>query len=271
MFNEYAIFDAEGGFMIKLIATDIDGTLLGLTKTMPERADEIITKLIKKGILFVPASGRSYSAIEHLFVPFINDIAIIAENGGVVNYKGKELFTKTLQKDTLIEVMEFLDQDNIFPIINSRYESYLLPQIVTVREKVAHYCTAMKDIDRFEDIEKDIVSVSIWVTDGSVVEVCNELNKRFNDRAMFVATGKFWIDAIPMGVNKGIGLKMLMKKLNIKSSEVMAFGDYNNDIEMLQLAETSYVMDHATDEMKAYGNFVCSPEEIMSEIEKHAL
>lgn len=254
--------------MIKLIATDIDGTLLGLNKLMPQNANNIIRKMIAKDILFVPASGRSYSSMENLFSSFIKDIAIIAENGAILDYKGEEFFSKIISKKLIINIVQFLETENTFPIINSRNISYLLPRVLTIKDQILNYCTSLHEIKTFDDIKTDIVSISIWVADGQVQEVCNLLTKTWTDDIIFVITGTHWIDAIPSGVNKGEVLKLLMNKLNITKEEVVAFGDYDNDIEMLELARLSYAMDHASNEVKSHAKSICKPSEILDIIEE---
>ncbi|ONI47203.1 hypothetical protein AN643_00515 [Candidatus Epulonipiscioides saccharophilum] len=254
--------------MIKLIATDIDGTLLGLDKLMPKNANNVIRKMIEKDILFVPASGRSYSSMENLFSPFIKDIAIIAENGGILDYKGEEFFSKIISKKLTENIVKFLEQENTFPIINSRNISYLLPRVLKIKDQILSYCTNLQEIKIVEDIQTDIVSVSIWVADGQVQEVYKLLTEKWTEDIIFVITGQYWIDAIPSGVNKGEALKLLMDKLNIKKEEVIAFGDYDNDIEMLELARLSYAMDHASDEVKSHAKNICKPSEILDIIEE---
>ncbi|ONI46621.1 hypothetical protein AN642_02905 [Epulopiscium sp. SCG-B10WGA-EpuloA2] len=201
-------------------------------------------------------------------MPFIKDIAIIAENGGVVDYKGIEFFTKVLPNSILEELISFTDQNNTYPIINTRYISYLFPRIKKHNDKIAHYCTNLKYIEKFSEILGDVVSISIFVEDEKVVPVFEKLQEKWKDEVIFVITGKYWIDIVPRDVNKGNALKELMEKLDIKKEEVMAFGDYNNDIEMLALSEKSYAMNHASSEVKAHAKYICSPDEIMSIIQK---
>ena len=70
--------------MIKLVASDLDGTLLPPSKVLPENLFPLIEKLFDKGIIFAPASGRQLPNLKKLFAPVLDKIAIIAENGGLV-------------------------------------------------------------------------------------------------------------------------------------------------------------------------------------------
>ncbi|OOB77030.1 MAG: hypothetical protein BEN19_02760 [Epulopiscium sp. Nuni2H_MBin003] len=253
--------------MIKLIVTDIDGTFLGLKIQMPERAFEVIEKLIKNNVLFVAASGRSYPAIAELFTPFLEDIAIIAENGGIIEYKQQEISLNILPEDVLADMIEFLDKNNTHPIVNSKQTSYIFPRIHAHYGRIEHYCANMKTITGLCQITQDVVSISIFVDDQKVDEVYAKLTKRWGDSVSIVITGTNWIDVVPRGINKGEALAKLMNELNIKSSEVMAFGDYDNDIEMLKLASESYAMPHATEGVKKVAKYTCTPEDIVSIME----
>lgn len=91
--------------MIKLIATDMDGTFLAEDGTYnQEQLAALLPKLAEKGILFAVSSGRSLLAIDQLFEPFLDQIAVIAENGSVVQYRGEILFADMMTKEQYTEV-----------------------------------------------------------------------------------------------------------------------------------------------------------------------
>ena len=77
--------------MIKLIATDLDGTLLNREKKLPDDIFDVIDALDKKGILFAAASGRQMASLERLFAPVREKMIFIAENGAYVKYKDEEI------------------------------------------------------------------------------------------------------------------------------------------------------------------------------------
>ena len=81
--------------MIKLVASDIDGTLLlNGSRNLSERIVEQIKKLKQQGVLFVASSGRQIPNLKRLFAPVADDIAYIAENGAIIEYNGKIIFKK---------------------------------------------------------------------------------------------------------------------------------------------------------------------------------
>ncbi len=252
--------------MIKLIATDMDGTLLNKERKVPEGVFEVVEELHQKGILFVAASGRSLKSLEGLFEPVKGYMGFVSENGTVVELYGEELELQKLPQEHLPKMIEFLNQGVSYPIINSKHNAYILPRINLKYERIQSYCANFVSIDNITLIPDDVVSISIFIENGQPLPIYEELVQKWGNDAVIVVSGEFWIDIIPKGVNKGTGLQILMKKLGITKEEVMAFGDFNNDIEMLALANESYAMSHANDNVKAVAKFECTPEQILDVI-----
>ena len=101
--------------MIKLIASDLDGTLLkeGTMDINPEIYD-IIRKLKAKGIVFAAVSGREYDSIERVFAPVKDDIYFIAGNGGIISYQGEIIEKMAIPADILKEVVEYVSPGGSF-------------------------------------------------------------------------------------------------------------------------------------------------------------
>lgn len=96
--------------MIKLIATDMDGTLLDDNKQLPENFDNIVKRLFNKNIRFVISSGRSYCTLKKQFSEYLDDMTFICDNGAYVVDKGKLLSVSVLPKDTVKEAVRFCRQ-----------------------------------------------------------------------------------------------------------------------------------------------------------------
>lgn len=96
--------------MIKLIATDMDGTLLDDNKQLPKNFDNIVKRLFNKNIRFVISSGRSYCTLKKQFSEYLDDMTFICDNGAYVVDKGKLLSVSVLPKDTVKEAVRFCDK-----------------------------------------------------------------------------------------------------------------------------------------------------------------
>ena len=98
--------------MIKLIASDLDGTLLyGRDNTVSEEMFEMIREMKKKGIIFAAASGRQYHNLKKLFAPVWQDMAFICENGAAVFYEDKIIAEQVVPKEDLLELVHIIEAD----------------------------------------------------------------------------------------------------------------------------------------------------------------
>ena len=113
--------------MIKLIASDLDGTLLqnGAQELTP-RAVSLVRKLTEKGIYFVAASGRQYANERRLFAPVRDDISYIAENGSVCIHKGKVISRGIIEDDLAFRILREIKQQTNFEVVVSREDTCLI-------------------------------------------------------------------------------------------------------------------------------------------------
>ncbi|HEQ8252163.1 TPA: HAD family hydrolase [Streptococcus pyogenes] len=248
--------------MIKLIATDMDGTFLAEDGTYnQEQLAALLPKLAEKGILFAVSSGRSLLAIDQLFEPFLDQIAVIAENGSVVQYRGEILFADMMTKEQYTEVAKkilanphYVETGMVFSgqkaayILKGASEEYI--------QKTKHYYANVKVINGFEDMENDaIFKVSTNFTGHTVLEGSDWLNQAL-PYATAVTTGFDSIDIILKEVNKGFGMKHLCQALGIKKAETIAFGDNFNDYQMLEFAGRAIATENARPEIKVISDQV---------------
>lgn len=248
--------------MIKLIATDMDGTFLAEDGTYDQaRLAALLPKLTEKGIVFTVSSGRSLLAIDQLFEPFLDQIAVIAENGSVVQYQGEVLFADVMTQEQYAEVAEkilanphYLETGMVFSgqkaayVLKGASQEYI--------QKTKHYYANVKVVDGFEDMENDtIFKVSTNFTGDTVLEGSDWLNQAL-PYATAVTTGFDSIDIILKEVNKGFGMDHLCLALGIEPSETIAFGDNFNDYQMLEFAGKAIATENARPEIKAISDQV---------------
>ncbi|ONI45035.1 hypothetical protein AN640_01025 [Candidatus Epulonipiscium fishelsonii] len=228
--------------MIKLIAADMDGTFLGTEGKMPERAFEVINKLYDNGIMFVAASGRPLHSLKEIFAPVKDKILFVARNGSMVYTSTEELLLKTLHNELVDKIIKFSDNGITHPVICSKKAHYIFPRATRFFDRINFYLGDLKGITSIEEIVRPVISMSVLVEDASQTEnICQEMITLFEDQSTIVQTGKEWIDIVPKHCNKKEGLQLFMNKLNISEDEVMAFGDYHNDIDMLLLAGEKFM------------------------------
>jgi Cof subfamily protein (haloacid dehalogenase superfamily) len=238
--------------MIKLIASDLDGTLLlNGAQTLPDGVCELIRRLKRQGILFVAASGRQYANLRRLFAPVADDIAYICENGCLVFYKGKMLHKEHMDWETGQEIIGAIrDKDTAEVLLSGENTSYIQPKLDSYRYRletvVKNNVTVVEDILKTDE---PYFKISVYEKDG-LDNTSEYWKNRFGDRVTVVTSGNEWLDMMPFGVNKASAMKVLMHHFKIRPEECMAFGDNYNDVEMLRLVGESYAMETGQEYVK---------------------
>ena len=222
--------------MIKLIASDLDGTLLkeGTMDINPEIYD-IIRKLKAKGIVFAAVSGREYDSIERVFAPVKDDIYFIAGNGGIISYQREIIEKMAIPADILKEVVEYVRaQEGASFMTAGSAQAYVERADQAFVKKLAMY---NEEVDAAVGAE--------------------EAKRRFGDKIQIMASGDYWVDFVDVHSGKGNALQKLCNRLGItKREEVVAFGDNCNDVSMLLEAGKSYAVTTAREEAKQAARYV---------------
>lgn len=259
--------------MIKLIASDLDGTLLqnGAQELTP-RAIELIRKLTEKGVRFAAASGRQYDNEVHLFEPIKDKISYIAENGSVCIHEGKVISRTIIEPDLIRRIIDEVKREGAFEILISREDACFIEN--NDPDFVNHIVNVMKNttkiVDDVRNVEGPILKIAICnMKDGPHIidKYLHYLQERFGAEIKVVTSGNIWIDFIAPGTNKGTALLKLLDELKISPRECMAFGDQYNDVEMLQTAGTSYAMANCAPGISYYSTYVTdSVEDVLEDV-----
>lgn len=248
--------------MIKLICTDIDGTLVppGTAEINPEIFDTIM-KLKDKGIVFAAASGRQCESIMKLFEPVKHDIIFIGNNGAVVMCRDQVMSSYPLETEDMHQIIKDIRELKECSILASAATcGYVEPQDKEMADWLIHgYRCDMKIVDNLlTDIPEDIYKISLYHPEDAEGVAAQTFIPKWeqHERIRTVCAGKEWIDSISVEVNKGNAIRAIQQSLNILPSETMAFGDELNDIEMLMQADYSYAVGNAREEVKQAAKFL---------------
>lgn len=232
--------------MIKLIATDLDGTLLDSKSSLNSEIYDIIKELRKMGIVFVAASGRQRMSIEKVFKPVKDDIVYIAENGGYVTYKDEELYINPMKKDIINEILDSAKEVKDAPVfICGKKYSYTDKKSLADFMSKPNFGYEIKLVDNLKNVDDDIFKVGLFDTKDPRESSLKIMKPRFGDRVHLTLSGYNSLDFLNPEVNKGVALNCLKDRFNVKKEEMIAFGDNFNDIEMFDEVGTSYAMLNA--------------------------
>ena len=243
--------------MLKLIASDIDGTLLqNGEKELSGQAVNQIKQLKEMGILFAAASGRQYAILRRLFEPVKDDIAYICENGAMVMYKGKILHKDVFDRVLAEEIMHsILNREDMEIIVSGEKSYYIQPK----RKSFAEYMLQsvkgnVTVIDNILEVQEDILKISMYRESG-LEETLPYWKNLFGDKATVVTSGHAWLDMMPISVDKGNGIRVLQKYFLISADNCVAFGDNLNDLEMLHEVTYSFAMSNGKEEVKEIAKY----------------
>ncbi len=243
--------------MIKLIASNIDGTLVpdGGNELNPELYD-VILKLRAKGIQFAAASGRQWLSIESIFEPIKEKVFYLSDNGAYVGCHGRSLYVNPIERKTVMDMVQDVRNMAGLDIMICG------PDVIYTETDnqefldwmINGYKFHVKQVEDLTKVESEFIKVSVY-RKTDVEAHTRVLRQKYADRLKMTIAGDMWLDCMRPGINKGQAVKLLQDSLGIKPEETMAFGDQLNDIEMLKQAYYSFAVGNAREEVKAAARF----------------
>ena len=235
---------------IKLIIADMDGTLLDDEHKINSEFWDVFAKMKQQNILFSVASGRQYYNLLKNFESVKDDIIFIAENGSYVVFKGREIFSDVMSSGSVKQIIEKVKKyPGLSPALCGKKTAYIEKSDTDFHEVVENYYDSIELVDNLMEVDDDILKISICEHAGVNESTAEYLRDEERDYKVTVSTN-IWIDIANRTANKGEAVEIVQKKLGIKKEQTAVFGDYLNDIEMIQNAGFSYAMKNAHPEVK---------------------
>lgn len=237
--------------MLKLIASDIDGTLLqnGETEIRPEFFAQA-RRLMARGIAFCAASGRQYDSLRKLFAPIAEDMYFLCENGAAVFGPGNRLLSKTVIDRTLAmelcrDILAIPDADLL---VSGTNMSYICPKTRKYQDLIQIFLGNNTTVlSTPEEIPEDILKISAYLDTGATA-LEPLLKPRWQEHFQVAIAGHGWLDFTV--ADKGTGIRALCQALSLQPEEVMAFGDNYNDCAMLDAVGHPLLMESAAEPLR---------------------
>ena len=245
--------------MIKLVASDLDGTLLlHKAQSLPEEIFSLIRQLEELGIMFVAASGRQYPNMTKLFAPVASEISYISENGALAVDHGEVLYQDSFDRKLAGEIISaILEKKDAEFTCSAKDYHYLMPKTKRFHD---HMLYEVKNECRFvnsmEEMTAPIMKLAVFEPAGLTEESVKYWMDRFGKECVVVTSGNEWIDFIPFGTNKAKGIREYQKRYHISPEECIAFGDEYNDIEMLKAVKYGFAMEHSKEGVRAATSYM---------------
>jgi Cof subfamily protein (haloacid dehalogenase superfamily) len=253
--------------MIKLIAIDLDGTLLRNDKSISDENKLAIQLAKSKGIKVVITTGRPLKAIQHILKELdLNEKGdyAITFNGGLIqkNDTGEIIDKKALTFEEIQSISNFVKPFDLPLDILSNEHVYQLPSSRKSWYNAANPYLTFSDTT-IESLNQSLVFNKIVA--ANVPTLLDDALKRFpqNFKTSFeiIKSRDMLLEFMPKGVTKAFGLEKLGKHLLIQQSEMMAIGDEENDLSMIQYAGVGVAMGNAVELVKKVANLFVSTNE----------
>ena len=240
--------------MIRLIACDMDGTLLTTDKRLPDDLFPVLERLRARGVRFAVASGRQYGSLRRDFEALVPHILFICENGALIMENDERLFLDPIAPQSLPRIIE------VSRMMQGVYPAICCADVALMEETApAHFLTGMQIHYKHTRIVPDLMACTnvenackvCFYSDAPAQEASlPTLRRELGDSLSIIHSDVNWVDVMKPGVDKGRAVRALQKRLGITPDECMAFGDYLNDCELLASVTHSYAMENAHPALK---------------------
>ena len=243
--------------MIKLIVSDIDGTMVPEGNTdINQEYLEVIKKLTEKGIVFAAASGRHASSIHAVFQPVSERIYYVSDNGACIEKNGKEERALYLPAKELRELLyEARKMEGCYVMFSAVDGFYTDAKDETFSEGVLGGYKGNKSV--VEDLEAYVdksIKMAIYCPDGAI-DIYKEVNKRWGDRFSVNISGDRWVDINLQEATKGKAVAWIQQQTGASPKETVVFGDNFNDMSMLKQAHYSFASELSHPDVKAAAHY----------------
>ena len=247
---------------IRVIATDMDGTLLDPKGQVDlPRLEKILDQLEERNIRFVIATGNEIHRVRQLLGHLTDRVVLIVANGARIFENDQLIQYHTWDDQVVDKALKFFKgrecQDQfVVTSMNGGFvkkgtvftelDKFMTPEMIELLYQRMNFVDELQT-----DLFGGVLKMSLVVGEERSDTVLQEINQLFNGHVQAVSSGYGCIDILQEGIHKAWGLQELLKRWDIKSQEIMAFGDSENDVEMLELAGIAYAMENADDKAKA--------------------
>lgn len=257
--------------MYKMVAIDLDGTLLNDKKQISKRNAEMIKKIHKeKGVCFVIATGRDINFVEKVIGEVRNTVNqyVIASNGAIMKDNIKDEYM----------LKNYIDETEVLKIIDVHREKHLEGLFQTIDKKIAEEqniakrnpdSKLVKDLKKYYQENKisNTTSITLCGSEKNLEKMKQEINCKFNglettdicyflfDRGEEIFETKY-IDVMKKGSSKANAIKILADYLCIDKEEIVVIGDGANDLSMFEVAGYKVAMENGNEELKKKADYI---------------
>ncbi|MBV4367536.1 sugar-phosphatase [Erwinia phyllosphaerae] len=267
---------------IKLIAIDMDGTLLNPQHEVTPGVKRAIQAARDKGVAIVLATGRPFIGIQR----YLEELDLqqegqycITNNGALV----QQAATGDCVAESTLNYDDYLYVEKLARELGVHFQALTKSLLFTPNKDISEYTVHEASLTGMplryravEEMDKSATFPKVMMIDPpeKLDEAITRIPQEAHDRYTIMKSSPYFLEILSKDVNKGAGVKALAERLGLSRDEVMAIGDQENDLAMLEFAGTGVAMGNGIDAVKAAAQFVTktnTEDGVAHAIEKFAL
>lgn len=247
---------------IKLIAVDLDGTLLNSQHAMTERTEKALRAAMDKGVIVIIATGKTFSSARDVIARLkLTTPGVYLQGLAVYTGDGSVRHQQTLDPEIARQVITFCE-DRGFTVV-AYSGTRILVRAVTSENRIL--------AEKYHEPEPETVGplqnvlnetpinklVVMKVGDARKITALRwQLDKQLGNKARMTQALTDMLEILPKGASKGAALKVLLRELGVAAANVLAIGDGENDLEMIELAGIGVAMGNGAQKLRDAADFV---------------
>ncbi|AYE34016.1 HAD-IIB family hydrolase [Clostridium septicum] len=238
--------------MKKLLATDLDGTLINNNR-ISDNNKQAINNLKNNNHILVVSTGRPYNGITFLKEEdnVVADYYVLLNGALIIDKEGKTVKHEVIKYNDIVSILKNFQKENMAISVETGYTTYVLTKWdnLPYADK-----TNLNSIEELKDKEISLISMYCKDIDKVVIEeMKNEINKKYGDK-IIAYRNDVYIDIVPVGCSKGHGVEYVAKVENLDKKSIYTIGDSWNDLTMFNITDNSFTFNNVEEELKKYVN-----------------
>lgn len=258
----------------KMVACDLDGTLYGSDLCVSKENNQAISEFFKKGIPFVPCTGRTLSEMKEMVEnPDIRYI-IYSSGAGILDKETGERIENGFPREVKGRLLDIFSKYKFFPLVHADGKCYMNENLKGKEQEynlsnaicriVNNIALSFSDFEK-EFTEKEVESLSIFFKDEAERKLCRE-ELMSDGRFVVSESWNLNLEVFYIGAGKANGIKILADKLGIDIREVISVGDSDNDAKALEICGLGICVSNGNDEIRKIADEIaCSNDENVAE------
>ncbi|NLM74091.1 MAG: HAD family phosphatase [Clostridiaceae bacterium] len=243
----------------KLMAVDIDGTLVNDNRELTEKTKTAIQKAVANGLIFTIATGRPISGVEHLIKELDIDLPFITYNGAMV-VKGKSreiIYDRKLSAEDARIIIDLGIKSDASVMVWKNNQLYVTRMDMRVDSyKAIGRCEPVL-IENIDETVEGGVSKVLWYHDTEAINTLKHtVGQYLSENVNYYTSMPWFLEFNDKSASKAIAIESLCQYYGIDKSETIAVGDGYNDLSMIEYAGLGVAMGNAPDEIKKRADYV---------------